>query len=499
MIRIFLPFILVACIHAELVLTPEKAVELALKNNKQLKAAEWSLKEKEQGKKEAVTGFLPKVSGTAMYRKTSDVPSFGAGGGASSQPVDPMMQPFITALEEMFSSMEMGSTDNYSLGLNVSQPIFTGFKIINAHKLAKTANQAQKNEYEKNQQLIAYGAVSLFWLAYTFDEAVKLAADAEAQLKKLSEDQQKMFEAKMIAEQDLLQIKASYTKAKVESIRTERQKRGHYRNLINFLDLEPGTSIILQYDQNEKTETVAQNLKDYIDFVKKSRPDKQQSENTLEILALSEKMSKSNYYPTLAASFDYTYARPNQAVSFQDEWADSWSIMVIATWNLFDWGAAYRQGKQAEYRRMALKEINEAQERTIVSEAIDSWEAVEESQKEYDAAKEATQAADLNYKATKLKYEEGMVTTFEFLSAQSSLTSSQFSELGVLVKLKLALENMKIGGLGSSLASGQGQAVGTDQGMQPAQEQSGSMQAPSGQSGQMGSQGSGMSGMMGGQ
>jgi outer membrane protein TolC len=134
--------------------------------------------------------------------------------------------------------------------------------------------------------------------------------------------------------------------------------------------------------------------------------------------------------------------------------------MLIASWNLFDFGASYRKGRQAEFRKQALSMINEDAERNAVTQAMDAWASVEESKGEYEAVREAAKASEMTFNAAKLKYAQGMASTFEYLSAQTTLTQARFEEMNALVKFKLAIENMKIGGLGGAQAASTGNTPG---------------------------------------
>jgi outer membrane protein TolC len=486
-------------------LTPAQAVDLALKNNKLFKAGEWTVKEKEEAKKQAYTGFLPKVSANASYRRTSDVPSFSFGDESAGAPggidysslalpdwsviqgnpgiLDTILgYKIMEAFQGMSQGVDMGSKDNYSLGLNLTQPIFTGFKVINGYRAAEAGQKAQELDQEKARQLMGYSALSMYWMLYTMEKGVGVAEDAKAQLAKLEEDQQKMFEQKMLAEHDLFQIKASHSKLKVGVLQTRRLHKLMMRRFADFLNLKPDIQIILQPGEDQDVISESRELNDYLEWVKDNRPDLKQQEEVHKATVLGEKISKSGYIPNVVLTGNYTYAKPNQQVSFENEWGSSWSIILMATWNLWDWGASFRQGKQAEYRRRALEEVQESTERQAVTQAMDAYESVHEYKEEYDASKEAADAAELSYNAINLKYEAGMASTFELLTAQSSLTEARFTELNSKVTLKLALENMKIGGLGSSAPTGEGTGAAPGQGDMGAQ-QGGMMQGSGGMGG----------------
>ncbi|MFH1762000.1 MAG: TolC family protein [bacterium] len=449
-------------------LTPEQAVDLALKNNKILESGRWTLKLKEATCKGAITGFLPKLAGSASYRRTSGVPGFEFGGDMTSMDftslglqlsdlADTNVQKTLKILNGVFSGMstglEMGSRDNYSIGFQITQPIFTGFKIINSFRMAGEAFEMQKMELEKSKQLTAFGALSMYWMAFTLKKSIKVTKDAEAQLARLKQDQEKLFEQNMLAKHDLFQIRASHAKAKVSVLQVTRQYNNLKRQFIDFINLEHDTEVEFITDTENEIHAELQNLDDYIKWVKNNRPDLKQNNNTRNILRLSEKLGKSGYFPTIVAVGGYNYAKPNQQVSFENEWAGSWSIMAMVNWNLFDWGEAYRKGKEAEFQRKAGESGLESSDRNIFTQANNAWESVNESREEYDAAKEAETASELSYKAVNLKHEHGMATTFELLSSHTSLTSAKLTTLQAIVKLKLAIENMKIGGLGTGFGS----------------------------------------------
>jgi len=91
-----------------------------------------------------------------------------------------------------------------------------------------------------------------------------------------------------------------------------------------------------------------------------------------------------------------------------------------------------------------------AQELTISTAVINAGLAVENAYKLYQASVKSREAAEKNADASQVRFDNGMLTNFEVVQNQQTLTASRLSELGRLISYMNAVAEFervqKVGG-----------------------------------------------------
>ena len=96
-------------------LTLNRAIEMALACNLDMKVAQEEIVAAQEREKEARTGFLPSLSGSYSYRRPSEVPYVVIAG----------------------NHFDVGDRNQYRFTGTVEQPLFTGFSTLSNYQLAQ--------------------------------------------------------------------------------------------------------------------------------------------------------------------------------------------------------------------------------------------------------------------------------------------------------------------------------------------------------------------------
>lgn len=121
---------------AQLQLSQAECRKMALKNNEEMKIAENSYRQAKLDKEIAFAAYLPELEGslTGIYRKDMDL---------------------------MGAELQMRGT--YLAGLTLTQPIFTGGKIVASNKLAKIGVDCAEESLRKTEMDIIAEADNAYW------------------------------------------------------------------------------------------------------------------------------------------------------------------------------------------------------------------------------------------------------------------------------------------------------------------------------------------------
>ncbi|MBN1603685.1 MAG: TolC family protein [Chitinispirillaceae bacterium] len=418
--------LLVAIPYADTVeLSLQQAIDLTMKNNASIKAMEHQITAAKYGIKSAVTGFLPKVATTVTARHQSG--------------------------NDMISQLLRKKLDNsYSIGLEIQQPIFTGFATLNALRSAKTSYALQEATSEKTQQSIRYAVTRIYWGLVSLRKSGDVADEAVKQLEELTANQKALLEQGMAAEHDVLLTEASLEQARLNVLTVEKSLKSTQRQFSIYLGLPVESEIVLSDSLSATSETTTFNSDSLLQTALQNRPDLKEANLQLSLSETGIKLSRAAYYPTLAAGFSFSETRPDQ--SYNDTWGNSWYLYAALNFNIFDWGDRIFKVKKAQSQHLSLIEQVEQKREMVKKEVLDANESVVQNAKTLDVTLKLQEAQKRSYEATVAKYEEGVIPLYELLNIHSNYIGAKYKVLEASANLELARINLEMGGIGSGLS-----------------------------------------------
>ncbi len=176
--KLIIIIISVSCsviVYGQTVLTLKEYKELAIKNNISIKNSLLETEASKQVKKGAFTNYFPKISVMAFAMKAKDpLLKFNTQGG--NLPVydgNPANIPIATQFAYLpGSSIQM--LDKTALGLvNVTQPIFSGGRIITGNKLAKVGIAVKEQQQKLTQNDVLLKTEQQYWQILSLQEKEK--------------------------------------------------------------------------------------------------------------------------------------------------------------------------------------------------------------------------------------------------------------------------------------------------------------------------------------
>ncbi len=220
---IILPFLLIAeSVSQDIsVLSLDKAVEIALQNNRLLNIKKLQVNEKEQKVTESRIKYLPVVGLGGSYQYNTSLPSISIEKGRFGQlPLGGMIIP-LPAIDEI---IEVGSHNVYNAGVSLYQPVSQLGKINAGVRITETELEIAKNEYDKAALQIRQGVEKLYFGLLISEKKIEEAelklllaetrlADAEIAVKAGKATESGMFGLSAAAadeEQNLLKLQIEH-------------------------------------------------------------------------------------------------------------------------------------------------------------------------------------------------------------------------------------------------------------------------------------------------
>ncbi|MBN1309597.1 MAG: TolC family protein [Chitinispirillaceae bacterium] len=409
-------------------LSSSRAVEMAMKNNRTVRAIGHQLRAADFGVKSAVTSFLPHATASGRYTRQS---------------VNEMFEMILRS-----TGHDLDLENSYNFGLEITQPLFTGFATLNSLRSAQASRSLQESTGEKTAHMMKYAVLQIYWGLVALEKSQVVAGEAIRQLEELTSSQAAMMDQGMATEHDYLLTRASLAQARMNELKAGAAIRSMKRQFAVLLGLPVDTAIVLTDTAAVKTVPGNNGVDSVIAAALRDRPDMRESALQLHLSELGVKLARASYFPVLAAGFSLTESRPDQR--YQDQWGNSWYAYAALRFDLLDWGDRVFKVRRAKEQYRSLFELSEQKKASVEKEAADACDAVRQSSEELATAALLVEAREKAYNASLAKHEEGVMPMYELLNAHSAFVTAKYQALQAATNLELAVVNMEMGGLGTS-------------------------------------------------
>ena len=395
-------------IQAQTNLTFEKCLEIAFKNNLNIKNAEISEEIANYQHKGTIAKLLPTVSGSF-----SNNYSWGRG-------IDPSTNTFVN---QEFKS--------YSGGLNSGINLFSGFQNINSIKLAKQELESNKTTIQKIKNEIIIEIATKYTNIIYLKEIIKSNEQQITSTQKQLELNQSKFELGYIPESDIFKIKSQLANEQLTLINNINQLS------INELDLKQ--LINLPYTSKITLEPIKDNLfsKLNIDKNDESSINKALEQNpAYQLTLINQKKSKINLalsravlYPSLNAGFgiNSAYSNNNTFFNFNEQINNNLAYglsfsLSIPIFNQLQNRFKVKENNLNYQKTLIDTDIEKNRLSKVVIQAINDANA---SYSKYESSLSALEFSQKSYEADFLKLELGKISTNEFINTKNIYINNQ--------------------------------------------------------------------------
>jgi outer membrane protein len=392
-------------------LSLQEAIDLSIKNSKQLKASEARSEQAEGALKEAQNNRLPNasVSGSYLRLTTPDVSlktkAFGGGtpdstGGGGTGSINQAM---------------------YGI-LNISLPIYAGGKIRYGIESAKYLQQAVMLDAENDKEAVILNTINAYINLYKAAVTVNVVRENLQQSLQRDSVLSRLEETGLLARNDLLKSELQSSNIELSVLDAENNRKIANVNMNLILGLPEQTLLITDSSTFEKNISL-KNLEEYEQLALQNRKD---------VLALSFRRKAA----TTGISAIKAEMLPSVALTGGYIAADVPHLVTITNAVTFGVGVQYNIGSlwktkakvvQAQAREKEIT-ANEARLSDNVRLHVNQdYENFLLSQKKIDVYQKAVLQAKENYRITKNKFDNNLVNTTDLLDANVALLQSDIN------------------------------------------------------------------------
>lgn len=406
-------------------LTLAESIETGLRNNPAVRAAEAKVQAASARTGQALSMFLPSLSGTAGYgRNYSQSPSYLGG----------------------ILPDEATNVLNYSL--NLQQNLFTFGKEFTGMDMAQASFQMAKNDLQQAKNDAIYNITSSYYGVLRTEKMLQVATDGLKTLEKHYKQIKVYFDAGLALKSDLLQVEAQVGNLRVAEIQARSGltlARTAFNSVIGRRLDEP---VVLadaaqpkSADQSVSDATAKDQGLDLSDLLKKAflnRPDWLSFKLAERIGGDSVWLATAGYFPNLALSGSYGKVSTEYRSIHTTIELENWRAMLVASWNIFDGlNTPYKVG-EAQANLAALQAQEKQVSDGIELDVTSTFLQLSAAREKLTASQIAADVAQRSLRLAQASYEANITTSLAVLDAETTWSQAQTNFWGSVYDLELA-------------------------------------------------------------
>ena len=416
--------------YAAATLTLDQAIDMALRNNPGLKAADAQVEVADAGVMRSSSGFLPKVTVSETWSRT-DSPLMAFGTKLNREIVTPAdFDPSVLN--------NPGPISSYDTRLTVMQPVWSGGKEYIGRKQARLAKEASLQDLERARQETVYGVVKAYYgllLAREYHKVAFQSLETSEANVRLAEAR---YRAGAVLQSDLLGAKVQLAEVREMLTRSENGVKLAAASLNFAMGVPQGTEFDVTgalLAQDVKTEMNA-----LMDEALKKRPDLMSMELNRANADQSVSLARADYLPTLSVMGQADWN--SDRIAGDD--AKSWALTAMLQWNLFDGLVTRSKVKEALASQSRMKSLEEQTREAVRLQVRQAYYNATASLGRIAASSSSVQEAEEGLRIVQKRYETGMTTFVDVLGAENSLIRARTNSLQAVYDNNLALAELKL-------------------------------------------------------
>ncbi|MGB9851925.1 MAG: TolC family protein [Candidatus Kapaibacteriota bacterium] len=413
-----LPFVLLS--QNEYPLSIDEAINLAMKNSKNLKIAESKVFSAEAKANETNTQLYPTLKLASGYTRLSQV------------------QPFKFNFQGRDIEISPTILNNYQIRFGLQYPIFTGFRLENTSRMMELNAKATELDYESEKTKLLYDVISTYYSIKTLESSVKSVEENIRQVKAHLNDIQNFYNNGMATENDVLKVKVQLSNLELAKIDLENALNLSRVNFCILIGLPATTNIVLTTEINPEIVDYA-DLNKLLEIAFKNRPELQAMELRREASQKAIAIARSGWYPQILLGANYYYNRPNQRLMpLQDKFYGTWDFGLTLSFDIWNWMSTKYQTQQAEATYYQTDLGYQQLKDGITLEVSQNYFAYIKAKEKIKVSQEAVRQAEENYRVTNEKFKNGLVASSELLDAEVALLNAKISYNNSLLEFEIA-------------------------------------------------------------
>jgi outer membrane protein len=390
--------------QAELSLSLDQALEMALRKNTTMLNAALDIDYAETQVNELKAQGLPQVSGSADFSHTFKIPT-------QIIPGDFVGQPGTTI------ATQFGVPFNVNVGVGASQLLFDGTfflglkaasEFVNISKLSASASEIDIKE----------GVTKAYYMALISQQNIGQLSASLANIKKLQSETEQLYKAGFAEKLDVDRLTLSVSNLEININKLQNQAKLAKQLLLNTIGVDVNQELTLTSKiPGEPTSDSYAAVFNPENRIEIKLIDQQQELNQLNL-----KRYKMGYFPSIYGNFSYgssTFASDGKFGELGDDWYGNGRYAVSLNVPIFD--GLYKKAKM-DQAKIDFKKTENTKQQALLGMNLQVGQAKTNylnALKTIELQKKSQDLAESIFNTTKIKFKEGIGSSFEMINAES--------------------------------------------------------------------------------
>ena len=384
-------------IHAE---TPKLSlhdcIDIALKNQPAIRAAQENVNAGRGRETQAVSPFLPQVNASTGYSENYAL------GGAFGNSI----------------------TKNYTTTVSVNQILYDFGKTGNALDAARWDTRSYQRNMDRTVQDVVLNVKQAYYALLAAKKLVLVAQKTIEQTESHLKQATAFYQAGSKPRYDVTRAEVEVNSAKLGMINAKNGVRIRTISLNNAIGIEPGKET--EIDDTLPPASAVPTLEMAQEETLRNRPEMLKAEADIEAAKYRVRAEESNYYPTVSANGAYNWTTGTAEMGpFKGDLLNSWNAGVMLTVPLFQGGLTRGKISEARANMLAAEAQRDATRQSVLLEVNQSYADMESAKIRIDVMESSLQKARENLEIAQGRYEAGFGPYIEVTDAQLSAVNAE--------------------------------------------------------------------------
>ena len=396
----------------ETALTLRQAIDIAIKANLDLMISREEIAAAQYTKDIQRSNLLPTLS--TSYEYTRDDEGRSIGGFAEA------------------------SRDTYIFAVTATQPLFRGYELINAYRIAELGVDVAKLSEKLTRLNVIFDTKNAYFTVLKTQKLELVARESVKNLEAQEEVARNFYEVGMTPLNDLLQVQVRVANAKQNLIVAQNDFE-IAKSQFNIVLRQPVNSPVRLQDIQAYL-PLENDIDYFLDQADTNRLDIKIADLEIDIAEKDVDIAKKDYYPTVTLTGNYFRVGEDPDVDggegiFDDK---GWQIAATASWDIWEWGRR-KSGKKEKLSRLAQARHNKQAVQDLAHlEVKEAYLKVIESERNIVTVEKALVQAKENLRINEERYKEQVATSTDVLDAQTLLTVTRTNYVNALYDFEIA-------------------------------------------------------------
>ncbi len=405
-------------------LSLSQVISIALARNLRMADARLEVREREYQSREAFSDFLPSIN--FQYSATADrYRNSGFIGELTGQHDSRWRErghPFSGGGRPYYP-YRIDPYRNFTLTATMTQPVFTGGKLLNDYKYAQLNVDFQAIQYDVDRQDLILDVTEAYYQLIQGEKELEVAESAIRALEALRKQTIEFFHAGDVAKVDVLSTEGQLAQARVQKSQA----------LADIEQAEATLCFLLRYPQEAPIKVVQDiayrpnryRIPEIYAAAAANRLEIRQANISVDQALALIKSAKADLLPSISVQIQATRINDDWN-PFDPEGVNDWQVQGLLTWafDMFRSRETVKERRATEARAFVAREQLVEQ---VMEEVKSAYVDMKHSESDIENNKAAVAYRRENFRITLQKYQVQNATYIEVLDAQRQLSLSQGS------------------------------------------------------------------------